>query len=100
MSYCYLIQGKCLTMGSDISYGTQYVCELDCKPVCVTSCRPYDEMPPEHPCGAPCPPHARCHACTGAMAHEQRQAPSPCRRLRGERRPRRGGVKLPRRCVG
>ncbi|XP_019700402.2 uncharacterized protein LOC109504551, partial [Harpegnathos saltator] len=80
MSYCYLIQGKCLTQDTerriqdagDVARGSQYVCEFDCKPVYVTSCRPRGEVspkhpcgevPPERPCGAPCPTYDACESC-------------------------------------
>ncbi|XP_025992077.2 uncharacterized protein LOC113004088 [Solenopsis invicta] len=61
MSYCYLIQGKCLTLRNDLPYEMQYVCELDCKPICISPC------PPCPPCkvscdphGMPCPPIVKC----------------------------------------
>ncbi|KAH0949198.1 hypothetical protein HN011_006296 [Eciton burchellii] len=72
MSYCYLIQGKCLTLRNDMPYEMQYVCEFDCKPVCVTPCVPC-EVPCEVPCGNPCPP-MKCVVCPGnARSSDRRQ---------------------------
>ncbi|KAL6432039.1 hypothetical protein ACFW04_006627 [Cataglyphis niger] len=52
MSYCYLIQGKCLTLRNEFPY--DYVCEFSCKPVCTPSSLPCEV--PCDPCGTPCPP--------------------------------------------
>ncbi|XP_029160661.1 uncharacterized protein LOC114932555, partial [Nylanderia fulva] len=54
LSYCYLIQGKCLTLRNEFPYEMQYVCELDCKPVCTSPC---------DPSGTPSPPIARVLTC-------------------------------------
>lgn len=56
MSYCYLIQGKCLTLRNEFPY--EYVCEVDCKPVCTSPSSPCEV--PCDPCGTPCPPIAKC----------------------------------------
>ncbi|XP_036141143.1 small proline-rich protein 2F-like [Monomorium pharaonis] len=58
MSYCYLIQGKCLTLQNDLPYEMQYVCELDCKPVCISPCPPCKVSCDT--CEMPCPPIAEC----------------------------------------
>ncbi|XP_025075559.1 uncharacterized protein LOC112553004 [Pogonomyrmex barbatus] len=71
MSYCYLIQGKCLTLRSDLPYEMQYVCEFDCKPVCITPC------PPKVSCdshGTSCPPIAICPTYLNTKSCERRQA--------------------------
>ncbi|XP_012287686.1 putative aminopeptidase W07G4.4 isoform X2 [Orussus abietinus] len=52
MAYCYLIQGKCLALRNDMPFEMQYVCELDCKPICIPSCQPC----PPAPCDPCCPP--------------------------------------------
>ncbi|KYM77996.1 hypothetical protein ALC53_11463 [Atta colombica] len=72
MSYCYLIQGKCLTLRNDLPYEMQYVCELDCKPIC-TSCPPCKI--PCDPCGTPCPPITGCPTYSNTNSCE-RQAQS------------------------
>ncbi|XP_046609260.1 uncharacterized protein LOC124299885 [Neodiprion virginianus] len=58
LAYCYLIQGKCLTIRNDLPFEMQYVCEADCKPVCIPPCQPY--AVPCDPCCAPNPPPAQC----------------------------------------
>lgn len=61
LAYCYLIQGKCLTVRNDLPFEMQYVCEVDCKPVCLQPCQPCYP-----PCRAACdvkicpPPSCSC----------------------------------------
>lgn len=83
MSYCYLIQGKCLTLRNDLPYEMQYVCELDSKPVCISPCLPCKVScdPP----GTPCPPITRCptysntNSCERqAQSYPPAQPASPC----------------------
>lgn len=74
LSYCYLIQGKCLTLRNGQPYEMQYVCELDCKPICVSPCQLYEV--PRDLCGTPCPPIARCPTCSSERSCEQHQAQS------------------------
>lgn len=45
LAYCYLIQGKCLTIRNEMPCEMQYVSELDCKP---------GYMPPSQPPAAAC----------------------------------------------
>ncbi|XP_024880663.1 uncharacterized protein LOC112460276, partial [Temnothorax curvispinosus] len=73
MSYCYLIQGKCLTLRNDLPYEMQYVCELDCKPVCISPCPPCKVSCDSH--GTPCPPITRCPTYSNTKSCE-RQAQS------------------------
>ncbi|XP_033340320.1 putative aminopeptidase W07G4.4 [Megalopta genalis] len=54
LSYCYLIQGKCLTVRNDLPYEMQYVCENECSPVCLQPC------PPCPPCPVPCEVKVPC----------------------------------------
>lgn len=59
LAYCYLIQGKCLTVRNDLPFEMQYVCEVDCKPVCLQPCQP---CPPCTPCDVKicAPPNCSC----------------------------------------
>ncbi|EFN71490.1 hypothetical protein EAG_14429 [Camponotus floridanus] len=56
LSYCYLIQGKCLTLRNEFPY--EYVHELDCKPVCTSPSSPCEV--PCDPFGSSCAPIAKC----------------------------------------
>ncbi|XP_076240995.1 uncharacterized protein LOC143183354 [Calliopsis andreniformis] len=78
LSYCYLIQGKCLTVRNDLPFEMQYVCEVDCKPVCLPVCQPCQ---PCQPCvpeikRVPCPP-GTCSCCPPCVPCPP-CAPPPC----------------------
>ncbi|XP_063989183.1 putative aminopeptidase W07G4.4 isoform X2 [Diachasmimorpha longicaudata] len=64
MSYCYIIQGKCLTMRNDPSDDMQYVCEIDCKPVGIAPqpCGMIGDSG-RNPCIVPCTPTAGENTC-------------------------------------
>ncbi|XP_053976566.1 keratin-associated protein 16-1-like [Hylaeus volcanicus] len=71
LSYCYLIQGKCLTVRNDLPFEMQYVCEVDCKPVCLQPCQPCP------PCPVPCEVKVPCSPCDPCCLPNCYQAP-PC----------------------
>ncbi|KAG7190675.1 hypothetical protein KM043_006753 [Ampulex compressa] len=75
LSYCYLIQGKCLTVRNDLPFEMQYVCEVDCKPVCVPACQPCPGpcAPPIPDCGASCP------TCPPTRPCQTAQPSAPCK---------------------
>ncbi|XP_043265573.1 putative aminopeptidase W07G4.4 [Colletes gigas] len=62
LSYCYLIQGKCLTVRNDLPFEMQYVCEVDCKPVCLQPCQPCPPCPVPCEVKVPCAP-GTCSCC-------------------------------------
>ncbi|XP_011703642.1 PREDICTED: putative aminopeptidase W07G4.4 isoform X2 [Wasmannia auropunctata] len=73
ISYCYLIQGKCLTLQNNLPYEMQYVCELDCKPICISPYPPCKVSCDSH--GTPCPLIAGCPTYSDTKSCE-RQAQS------------------------
>ncbi|KAK2579908.1 hypothetical protein KPH14_007588 [Odynerus spinipes] len=90
LSYCYLIQGKCLTVRNDLPFEMQYVCEVDCKPVCIPPCQPCtvpcEPAPcvpcatcPTDPCCQPaCQPCTPCAPCAPCQPCQPCQPCAPC----------------------
>lgn len=76
LAYCYVIQGKCLTVRNDLPFEMQYVCEVDCKPVCLQPCQPCQ------PCAVPCEIKLPCTpgtcACCPPCVPCPPCAPAPC----------------------
>ncbi|KOC70930.1 hypothetical protein WH47_04916 [Habropoda laboriosa] len=75
LSYCYLIQGKCLTVRNDLPFEMQYVCEVDCKPVCIQPCQPCLPCTPCEP-KISCAP-ASCACCPAALPCDPCAPPCP-----------------------